>query len=132
MRIDDLAGKGEIAGIDLRRDFGIGGVDVLRRDREPIGRFGSDQSDAIEGPAQKSEKTQSAAAGKPADEPKLILPARAAQVIPPSMATPTSDSTNDRAFVTDKFCDEETVEARKPRLRYEQDERAGCGSRHWH
>ncbi len=37
MRIDDLAGKSEIAGIDLRRDFGIGVMDVLRRDREPIG-----------------------------------------------------------------------------------------------
>ncbi len=92
MRIDDLAGKSEIAGIDLRRDVWIGVMNVLWRDREPIRRFGSDQSESIEGPTQKSEKNKAAAAGKPADEPKPILPPRAAQVIPPSMATPTSDS----------------------------------------
>ena len=41
MRIQHLAGEAEISGVDVDRDGGVGGADILGSDQQAIGRAGT-------------------------------------------------------------------------------------------
>src|ERR1700733_13438228 len=79
MRVDDPAGKREIAGIDFPGDRRISGTDILRSDQKPFGRFPAERRQHPRRQGSKPAQTTPAASGHTTGKAKAVFERRSRQ-----------------------------------------------------